>query len=92
MSDIMLQGVLRMPPELWHNNPLDIAQRRSRYVQAADRIDELERENATLREDKARLDWLFHKDSPALIEVINTSDVITDRRGCDHYRKLHAIG
>jgi len=42
MSDVMLLGVLRMPPELWRNNPLDIAQRHSRYIEAADRIELLQ--------------------------------------------------
>lgn len=39
MGDIMLFGVLEMPESMWENDsPLDRAQRRSRYVQAAQRI------------------------------------------------------
>ena len=59
MSEVMQQGILRMPPECWMNGePLDERQRHSAYVAAADRILELEDENAALREDKERLDWL----------------------------------
>lgn len=49
MSDVMLFGVLRMPPELWSGDPIDVTQRHSRYVQAADLIVELQAENAALR-------------------------------------------
>ena len=41
MSDIMLHGVLNMPPELWSGSPIDVMQRHSRYVQASQYIDEL---------------------------------------------------
>jgi hypothetical protein len=39
MSDTMLLGVLRMPPGLWDNGPIDVMQRHSRYLEAADRIE-----------------------------------------------------
>lgn len=42
MSDVMLHGVLLMPSELWSDDPIDVAQRRSRYVEASARIRELE--------------------------------------------------
>jgi hypothetical protein len=38
MSDIMLHGVLRMPPELWGNDAMDVMQRHLRYLQSSDRI------------------------------------------------------
>ena len=38
MSDIMLHGVLRMPPELWGNDEMDVMQRHSRCLEASDRI------------------------------------------------------
>ena len=41
MSDIMLHGVLNMPPELWSGEPIDVMQRHSRYVQASKYIYEL---------------------------------------------------
>lgn len=42
MSDIMLHGVLNMPPELWNDqSPIDVMQRHSRYVQASQYINEL---------------------------------------------------
>jgi len=39
MSDTVLIGVLRMPPELWSNDIIDVQQRYSRYLEAADRLD-----------------------------------------------------
>jgi hypothetical protein len=42
MSSI-LDGVLRMPPDCWTDEAIDVHQLRSRYVQAADRIKELEK-------------------------------------------------
>jgi hypothetical protein len=39
MSDVMLIGVLRMPPETWADDPISVTQRYSRYQQAADRIE-----------------------------------------------------
>jgi len=41
MSDVMLLGVLRMPPELWRDDPIDVMQRYGRYKQAADEIERL---------------------------------------------------
>lgn len=41
MSDAMLLGVLRMPPDLWRDTALDVGQRYDRYQQAADTIEEL---------------------------------------------------
>jgi hypothetical protein len=43
------QGILRMPPRLWSDQAIDVNQRHSTYVWAADQIVELERENAALR-------------------------------------------
>lgn len=39
---LVLMGVLRMPPDMWLNEPIDIAQRYIRYLEAADRIEKLE--------------------------------------------------
>lgn len=49
MSDVMLHGVLNMPPELWSDSPIDIAQRHARYVEASKRILELEEDAANQR-------------------------------------------
>ena len=38
MSLLMLQGVLRMTPDLWTGDPVDISQRHARYVDAADKL------------------------------------------------------
>lgn len=48
MSEIT-RGVLRMPPELWGDDPLSVAQRHARYVEAADTIDRLQAECDALR-------------------------------------------
>lgn len=44
MSYTMLHSILQMPPELWSNDPIDIAQRHGRYLEASKRIIELERQ------------------------------------------------
>lgn len=55
MGDVMLHGVLRMPPHLWRDGPIDVAQRHSRYVEASDRIRELEAEVERLR----KYEWMY---------------------------------
>ena len=55
MSDVMLHGVLNMPPNLWCGSPIDIAQRHSRYKDASQRIEQLEREVAATREQRDAL-------------------------------------
>lgn len=47
-TDIMLHGVLRMPTDMWSNDPLDMYQRHTRYIQASDRIIELENKLAAI--------------------------------------------
>jgi len=49
MSDVMLHGVLCMPPELWQDTEMDKRQRYSRYLQASRRIEDDEREIDRLR-------------------------------------------
>jgi len=39
MSDTMLHAVLLMPPDLWSDSPIDVAQRHGRYIQASRRIE-----------------------------------------------------
>lgn len=51
MSDSMLHSILQMPPELWSNDPIDIAQRHGRYLEASKRIIELERERDEARRE-----------------------------------------
>ena len=41
MSDLMLLGILRMPPETWGTDPLNVMQRHSAYLQAADRLERM---------------------------------------------------
>ena len=55
MSDVMLQGVLCMPPELWRDDPLDVYQRYQRYLQASRRIEDDGREIERLRAALAEL-------------------------------------
>lgn len=60
MSDLMLIGVLRMPPDMWHGDPMDVHQRHQRYEQAADRIES----------DYARISSL-EKEVKSLTEKLN---------------------
>lgn len=46
MSEVMLLGVLRMPPECWSGDPLDVGQRHSRYLEAATLLQRLFDHNA----------------------------------------------
>ncbi len=39
MSDLMLISILRMPPELWGDDPLSVMQRHSAYMEAAIRLE-----------------------------------------------------
>lgn len=50
MSEVMLHGVLNMPPELWINDPIDKIQRYGRYMQASRRIEDLEAQRGELLE------------------------------------------
>lgn len=44
MSDVMLHGILNMPPGIWDNSDIHKAQRHDAYKQASKRIKELEKE------------------------------------------------
>lgn len=62
MSDVMLLGVLRMPPELWADSPIDVQQRHAWYMQAAAHIEcatiEIEYLQAELAEARRERDRL----------------------------------
>lgn len=62
MSDTMLLGVLRMPPELWTDSPIDVRQRHARYMQAAAHIEcaaiEIEHLQTELAEARRERDLL----------------------------------
>lgn len=70
MSDTMLLGVLRMPPKLWDNGAIDVAQRHSYYTMAADRIEKDAAKIMELREDKQKLKDIIRE----LIDAIEWSD------------------
>lgn len=40
MSDLMLHAVLKMPPDCWTNEDIDIAQRYSFYLRASNELNE----------------------------------------------------
>lgn len=63
MSDVMLHGVLQMPPELWSGDAMDVIQRHSRYVQASTRIRE---DAARIAELERQLDACFEDAKIAL--------------------------
>lgn len=52
MGDTMLHGVLRMPPNCWSGTELDVTQRHSRYIQASERIYELEDKLAQVERER----------------------------------------
>lgn len=56
MSDVMLHGILRMPPELWEDDPVSTVQRHSTYVQASDMISNLQQQ---LDESNKKFDELL---------------------------------
>ena len=59
MSDLMLLAVLRMPPELWTGEAIDVIQRHARYIDAADRIEAQQSKIATLTEQvRAQDKWI----------------------------------
>ncbi len=55
MSDVMLHGVLCMPPGLWQDTDLDRDQRYSCYLQASRRIEDDDRELEQLRAENVEL-------------------------------------
>jgi len=55
MSDVMLHGVLNMPPELWSGSLIDVMQRHSRYLQASQYIGELTEQRDRLVENNNRV-------------------------------------
>lgn len=55
MSDTMLHGVLRMPPDCWRDDPIDQQQRYSRYIQASERIEQQNDALETLKAENERL-------------------------------------
>lgn len=59
MSDVMLLGVLRMPPTIWNDDAIDVAQRYSRYLEAANRIENDELKILEL-EDRLRASVLLN--------------------------------
>ncbi len=48
MGEMMEQAVLRMPPELWSGDIVDVKQRHFRYIAAADALLRLRSVNASL--------------------------------------------
>tara|TARA_R110001606_G_scaffold347666_1_gene497052 strand:- start:169 stop:414 length:246 start_codon:yes stop_codon:yes gene_type:complete len=50
MGDTMLHGVLNMPPETWSDDPINQAQRHSRYIEASERIKRQDQQIATMKE------------------------------------------
>ncbi|MDA8682407.1 hypothetical protein N9M08_07720 [Porticoccaceae bacterium] len=77
----MLHGVLRMPPELWGNDAMDVMQRHSRCLEASDRIYsdekkilELEKQIQNLKDDVQRLE----NNKPRSNEILFLNDVSTE--------------
>jgi chromosome segregation ATPase len=71
MSDVMLHGVLNMPPNLWCDSPIDIAQRHSHYKQASQRIEELELELLETQKDLSFRRDLYKFQEHRLVQLSN---------------------
>jgi DNA-binding TFAR19-related protein (PDSD5 family) len=82
MSDVMLHGVLNMPPELWSGSPIDVMQRHSRYLQASQYIDELTEQRDEAREETIRtrefMDHGFAKAREQLAAVTEQRDRLAE--------------
>ena len=59
MSDVMLLGVLRMPPELWGKGAIDVAQRHGYYRAAADRIEQDAARIQELEKEIQKWHWMM---------------------------------
>jgi len=70
MSNTMLIGILKMPPELWRDDELDKVQRHSSYVRAAEMIEKYESEETKQEPDLLAL-WesAFEAFRAAVIEA-----------------------
>jgi hypothetical protein len=77
MSDVMLHGVLNMPPNLWCDSPIDKAQRHSRYREASQRIEQLERE---LNETKETIEMLETRHGATMLCHEAQMDEVTKQR------------
>jgi hypothetical protein len=55
MSDLMLHGVLCMPPELWQDSEIDKRQRYARYLAASRRIEDADKEITRLTKQRDEL-------------------------------------
>lgn len=87
MSDVMLIGVLRMPPDLWNGTELDVNQRHSRYIEASERIEadaeKIEQLQTKLAESEAtvaRLESFYNSLSSHLNEyqVLSNEEWLSD--------------
>lgn len=98
MSDTMLHGILQMPPELWTNDAIDIAQRHSRYLEASKRIEQLEyeRDEARRERDSAlkERDAVWNSWSKALDEAREElsrvrRELVASNRGAEKNAKIN---
>lgn len=89
MSDVMLRGVLMMPPEAWADTALDKSQRHDCYLRAARRIEECEREIERLRDLilESRVYVMLYSPSGEPFDyprdLVAKIDAELDRRGSD---------
>lgn len=61
MSDIMLHGVLCMPPGLWQDTDLDKRQRYDKYLEASNLIKELESRLSAMQEVCDKVKEVYEK-------------------------------
>ena len=97
MSNLMLLVVLRMPPELWTGEAIDVTQRHARYIDAADRIEAQQSKIATLTEQAMAQDkWISVDERPVEEKSHGYSDwiLVSTRFGdnrfvCQDKRDFH---
>lgn len=76
MSDVMLQGVLYMPPELWDDGVIDRQQRYRRYLQASRRIENNGREIGRLRAALERIASMEAFETSRAIDQIHDAELL----------------
>lgn len=71
---MIMQGVLRMPPEMWSGDALDVTQRHNIYREAANEIDRLQGELERLK--KPTIDTLLAMLKPPTWGEVNKSRIM----------------
>ena len=89
MSDVILHGVLNMPPELWIDSELDKMQRYWRYMEASRKIEDMQRlieqQQAEIKKLQDLLVCNDDKLAKEAKECIDELRVAYDKSGLSHF-------